>query len=109
MPVPSVPSADFNMRRQYTDSAAAERTTVALSTTTAKNATAFTTGKLYLVTADVAWFFNHGAQATVTATTSNFLLSAYQVLEVWVSDTDTDGIAGILSAGTGTMYVQAVR
>lgn len=102
-----VPSADILARRRYIGSAAAQRGTVALSTVTAKTG-ALTAGLLYMVTADVPWFFNHGAQASVTATSGNFLLGAYSIVEVWVMDTNTNGIAGILASGTGTLYYQAI-
>ena len=80
---------------------------VALSTTTAKSA-ALRQDTLYMVTASVAWHFNHGVQASVTATTSHFPLAAYQVIEVWSTDS-FDTVAGILDSGTGTMFIMEVK
>lgn len=98
-----MPSAGVvNGARTYVNTA-----TVALSTTTAKSA-ALREDTLYLVTADVIWHFNHGAQASVTATTSHFKLAANQVIEVW-STTDFDTVAGILPSGTGNLYIMEVK
>lgn len=103
MAVPNVPSADVHSKRQYL--AAAE--VVSLSGTSAKS-TAQVAGRLYLVWADAVWHFRHGARANVEAATTDAKLSAYQVIEVWVSGTDSDGIAGILASGTASMYIQPV-
>lgn len=98
------PSADWFSRRRYVNTEV-----VALSVTTAKNATPLTVGKLYRVSADVAWHMNHGPQASVTATVSHVTLAAHEPIFVWASDTNFDGVAGILDASTGKMFIVEVK
>ena len=78
--------------------------TVSLTGTTARSAQLKKQSK-YEIFATVDWFFLQGTVA-VDATTSSHPRLAYQPTTIVVEDATSDGyIAGILSAGTGTLYI----
>ena len=81
---------------------------VSLSTSSATLATALTVGQLYVIQANVPVHVAFGNHGSTTATTSHFELGAYQPLEVKPPSSSLDGIAGILDAGTGKLYVLKV-
>lgn len=84
-------------------------TRLALSVTTAKTA-ALTPGKLYKVTADVDYHINQGPQGTVTATTNDYFVSKGWPNFVWVTAANVDdGVAAILDASTGNLYIKEMQ
>jgi hypothetical protein len=82
-------------------------TTVALSTSTARNSSALKAGAKYQAWATVAWFFKHGG-SSVTAALTSVPLNAGDIV-TWKPESGvSDYIAGILSASTGTLYIVEV-
>lgn len=84
------PSAEFISRAQYGDA-----TYAALSTTF--NDETLTAGHIYMVWADVEWYFRNASTAT---TTNGILLAKAEKIYVYAS-TGKITISGIVASGTG--------
>ena len=82
-------------------------TQVSLSTTTAKNSSALSNGT-YEVYADNDWFMQQGGSTVTATTTTSRKMYAGQATTIDVSDTSEAYVAGILSAGTSTLYITPV-
>jgi hypothetical protein len=83
-------------------------TIVAISSSTAKTGSALSAGH-YRVSANVDCFIKQGAQASITAaTTDTPLFAGDEVLIVVTGSTDA-GVAAITGGASGSLYIKAVE
>lgn len=83
---------------------------VALTTTTARNASALTPGVTYKVLCDVDCYIKQGNSAVnAVVATSNFLPSRSWIHMAVVTAGVDDYVAGIVASGTGTLYIVDTR